>query len=204
MPTTNDKRLIKITANSAGVTASTFDVNLDASFDTPSDGAIKLSVTSSGGTDTSLHELVFSDAATGSEIGRTSISLVADTKIVGNFSATLAVDGRSETDPPASGSPAEIRSPTAQNRRNWTQDVNADSNGTVLRNSANVDVRSASDTASVSQLVRTSDDHTLMLAITFEPRGGAPTSGSVTLTTTATAGAGYNLGPVKTNVPGGR
>ncbi|MCA9638097.1 MAG: hypothetical protein KC486_22325 [Myxococcales bacterium] len=197
MPTTNDKRLIKITANSGNVTASTFDVDFDAAFDSPQSLALSFSDSSSGSCDKTLRELVVSDAATGSEIGRTSILFKVDTVELGEFSAGIDRSGRSDTTPPPSGTPHQVRNPTASNFRRWAQVVKQ-SGENVLRNFANVDAKSAASSGAVDQSVVTNDDTTFALRVTFSDRGGsALASGTVTVTTSAKAGDGFTLGPVR-------
>jgi hypothetical protein len=197
MPTTNDNRSIKITANSAGVTASDFQVDFAASFS--SDSALTLNFTdkSADACDRTHHEVVISDPATGSEIGRSWIKVKVLTKELGDFSATLDRIGRSTIDPPAAGEANKIRDPSTSDLRRWAQPVAQSGGSNVLRNVAVVEAMSSSAAGSVSQTLRTNDASELLIAVDFsDARGGTVASGTLTLTTTATAGAGYEVGKV--------
>ncbi len=195
MPTTNDNRSIKITANSAGITASDFQVEFAASFTTSFAATLNFTDKSADACDRTLHEIVLSDAATGSELGRTWIKVKIETKELNGFSAKLDRAGRSTIDPPAAGSANKIRDPSTSDFRRWAQPIAQSGGGNVLRNIAVVEALSSSASGSVSQVVRTNDASSLVLAVDFtDARGGAIASGTVSLTTAATAGAGYEVG----------
>jgi len=197
MPTTNDNRSIKITASSAGVTASNFQVDFAASF--TADSAVTLNFTdrSVDACDRTFHEVVISDAATGSELGRSWIKVKVETKELNGFAAALDRTGRSTIDPPAAGTANKIRDPSTSDLRRWAQPIAQQSGGNVLRNVAVVEALSSSDAGSVSQTLRTNDASALLIAVDFsDARGGTIASGTLSLTTTATAGAGYEVGKV--------
>ncbi len=195
MPTTNDNRSIKITANSAGITASDFQVEFAASFTTSFAATLNFTDKSADACDRTFHELVLSDAATGSELGRTWIKVKIETKELGGFSAKFDRTDRSTIDPPAAGSANKIRDPSTSDLRRWAQPVAQTGGGNVLRNIAVVETLSSSDGGSVSQVLRTNDAGSMLLAVDFQDaRGGTIASGTVSLTTAVTTGAGYEVG----------
>jgi hypothetical protein len=196
MPTTNDNRSIKITAKTASTTASDFSVDFAATFTTDQSASLAIKDKSSDACDLTIHELTVSDPATGEEIGRTSIRVKADTKLLGDLEAKLDREARATSEPPATAGGSQVRDPSSSDLRRWAQPIK-ESGANVLRNIAVTDVRSVSASGGVSQTVRTNDESSLVLDIAFTDRGGSTVaSGTVTLATSATAGAGFELGPV--------
>ncbi|MEZ4380418.1 MAG: hypothetical protein R3A79_03665 [Nannocystaceae bacterium] len=203
MPTTNDNRATKITAKTASVTASDFDVDFTATFTTDQSASLKFTDASSGSDDDTLHEVIISDPASGSELARTSVSVAIASTLAGNFSATLARDSRSALNPASSGAASEVRRPQATSRRDWSQAVLENGSDAVL-NAADVDIKSAGDGLTAAHSVRVNSDSTYEVAVTFSDRSGATiASGTITLTTSLSAGAGFTLGAVDISEPGG-
>jgi len=197
MPTTNDTRSVKILGKPPGVTASDFTVGFAATFTTGLGVLLNFSDKSTDTCDRTCHEVVISDPATGAELGRTWIKVKVETKLLNGFEAKLDLSGRGELDPPASGKAKSIREPSTSDVRRWAQAI-SQSSGNVLRNVAVVTVESFSESGSVSQTVGTNDPSSLAIAVEFsDAAGGTVGTGTVTLSTAAIAGDGFELGPVK-------
>ena len=196
MPTTNDTRSIKIIAKSAGITASSFAVDFAASFSTELTATLNFTDKSDGIYDRTFHELVLSEPATGAVVGRTWIKLRIKTKELKGFSAKIDRDARGTSEPPAAGAATTIRDPEAADFRRWAQVVKKDSVRT-LRNVALVEVRSVGEGVSVSQTIQTDDAGSLLIAVEFSGAAGPVASGTMSLSTAATPGEGYELGPVR-------
>lgn len=194
MPTSNDSRAIKIAANNPAKVVD-FDVAFSASFDSDLAAAYEYSDSSSGGQDLTIREYVFSNPATGVEIGRVSIRV----KVFAELSdPSISVDrtGRSTSSTPPSGRGNQISAPQAQNLRRWAQDVSGAA-GAALKNVAVVDVRSVIPGGSASQDVRQNDETTLVIGVELADAAGIQASGAVTLSTAASPGDGFSLGPVR-------
>ena len=196
MPTTNDNRSIVIIAKPLPVTASSFAVDFASSFSTELTATLNFTDKSDGFYDRTFHEVVFSEPATGEVVGRTWIKLRIKTKVLKDFEAKIDIEARGTSEPPAAGSATTIREPQAADFRRWAQVVKKDG-VRCLRNVALVDVRSVGEGVSVSQTIRTDDAGSLLIAIEFSNAKGSVASGTLNLTTAATPGEGYELGPVR-------
>ncbi|HRI09212.1 MAG TPA: hypothetical protein PKW35_15425 [Nannocystaceae bacterium] len=193
MPTTNDTRAIKINANNPAKVVD-FDVNYSGSFTSDLATTFEYSDNSSADTDLTIREYVFKSPATGAEVGRVSIRV----KVLPNNVAagvTFSITGTSTT-PRASGGGQQLRTPDAQNLRRWAQDVDDGGGAAALRDVAVVDVRSSIPGGTASQTIRVNDEANFEMAIVLSDRSGPQVSGTVSLATAATPGAGFTLGPV--------
>ncbi|MEZ4451323.1 MAG: hypothetical protein R3B09_17720 [Nannocystaceae bacterium] len=196
MPSTNDSRAIKITANTNNVNASVFDVNFLSAFSASSAVTVTFSDDSDKTMDKTIHGLSFADAATGAVYGSLSIRVKSCANTVGTFSPDLSIDSRGSSNPPATGGASQIRNPTNSNLRKWVQTV-TDAGGTnVLKNVAVIDIRTLDGSASVSENVTQNDDGTYAMAVTVSTRAGTLASGTITLTTTTTTDGGYVAGKI--------
>ncbi|MBK8263020.1 MAG: hypothetical protein IPK80_16990 [Nannocystis sp.] len=194
MPTSNDSRAIKIAANNPAKVVD-FDVAFSANFDSDLVAAYEYSDNSSGGQDLTIREYVFSSPATGAEIGRVSIRV----RVFAELSdPSISVDrtGRSTSSTPPSGRGNQISAPQAQNLRRWAQDVSGAA-GAALKNIAVVDVRSSIPGGSASHELRQNDATTLVIGVELADAAGTQASGAVTLSTAASPGDGFSLGPVR-------
>ncbi len=196
MPTTNDNRSIVIIAKSEVLTASSFAVDFASSFSTELTATLNFTDKSDDIYDRTFHEIVLSEPATGAVVGRTWIKLRVKTKELKGFSAKIDRDARGTSEPPAAGTATMIRDPQASDFRRWAQVVKKDGERS-LRNVALVDVRSVAEGLSVAQTIRTDDAGSLLIAVEFSGRDGSVASGTISLSTAATPGEGYELGPVR-------
>jgi len=194
MPSTNDTRTIKINANNPAKVVE-FDVAFSANFESELAAAFEYSDSSSGSEDLTIRGYVFSNPATGVEIGRLSIRVKVFCEI---SDASISADrsGRSTYSTPPSGRGTQIRDPQAQNLRRWAQEVRGAA-GAVMRNVAVVDLRSVIPGGRVSQNIRQNDETTLVIGVELADAAGIQASGSLTLSTAASPGAGFSLGPVR-------
>lgn len=195
MPSTSDSRAIKITASTGSVTASEFDLDFSANFETSSAVTLTFSDESDAECDKTIHGLTFTSAASGKNLAEVSIRVKALTKLLNNFSATVAIAPRGEITPTPSGAASQLRNPTNSNLRRWAQPI-ADASGNVLRNVVVVDVRSTDGSATATQTIVTNDDARFEMSVTVADRSGTLATGTITLTTAAVAGSGFTLGNV--------
>lgn len=200
MPTPHSKRTVVLQSSSNSATVSDLGITMDASFTTTWTTTTKFEdASSSSAEETTKYRMKFANNA-GAEIGAITLRLVGkgnDPEAGVTLAKTVV---RSDIDPtPGKGGVTPIASPDASFERIWKQAVSDASGKQQVDDVAKLDMRVSQATGyTVGQTVQTQTDNQLVIAYTWlDQNGSAVVSGTVTLDTAVTAGAGYTLGPIR-------
>ena len=200
MPTPKSKRDLILKSSVTSATVTDLNITMDAVFDTN----LSTVITYEDETPTSTrdektkYKMVFSNGA-GASLGTITLRLIGDPVEATGVTVSKPV-ARYTFDPAGRETAvALLASPTASFERVWKQKAYNSARVEMVDNVAKIDVRVIGENgAVVTQTVKSTDDGELVLLYEWSSAtAGVLVSGSVTLTTTAAAGAGYTLGNIR-------
>lgn len=202
MPRPKSQRDLILKSSVVSATVTDLNVTMIAEFDTNLSTVITYEDESptSPRDEKTKYRMVFSNSA-GTSLGTITLRLVGDPVETAGVTVSKPV-ARYTFDPAGRETAvALLPSPTASFERVWKQKAFNSARAEVVDNVAKIDVRVIGENgAAVTQTVKSTDDGELILLYEWSSAAaGVLVSGSVTLTTTAVAGAGYTLGNVRVN-----
>lgn len=202
MPSTQSKRDLILKSSVTAATVADLNISMEALFDTDLSTVITYEDESDPATardEKTKYRMTFTNVG-GASVGAITLRLVGDPVPASGSGITVTKPvARYEFDPAGRETAvALIGAPAASFERAWRQNVRDRSRTEVVDNVARLDVRVIGENgATVAQTVRSQADGELVLIYEWSNAAGVLVSGSVTLTTTATPGTGYTLGPVR-------
>lgn len=200
MPTPKSQRDLVLKSSVAAATASDLNIAMTALFDTNLSTVITYEDESPGSTrdEKTLYKMVFANSS-GTSFGTITLRLVGDPIETAGVTVTKPI-ARYDFDPAGRETNVVLLpTPTASFERVWKQKALNSARVEVVDNVAKIDIRVIGENgATVTQTVKSTDDNELVVLYEWSnAASGVLVSGSVTLATTAVAGAGYTLGPVR-------
>lgn len=200
MPSTQSKRDVILKSSVTVNTVADLNLSMEALFDAP---AVEITYEDAGDLDEeerTKYKMVFSTAS-GTPVGCVTLRLIGNPVPADGSGVTVSETlARYDFVPTArETSVALIAAPAASFERVWKQNAKDASRAEVVDNVAKLDVRVAAQSGfTVVQTVRSTDDNELVLLYEWSgAASGVAVSGSVTLSSSAAAGAGYTLGKIR-------
>jgi len=199
MPNPKTKRVVVLQSSFNATNVSTLSLSMDASFTTTGGTTNKFEdVSADNSEEKTKYRMKFTNAA-GGEIGQLTLRLVGKGDV--GAGVTIAkTDARSDIDPaPSTSSVTLIERPAASFERIWKQAASDAAGSEFVDDIAKLDMRvSAGSGVTALQTVTTQGNNQLVVSYSWKNSAGATlVSGSVTLDSTVTAGAGYRLGRIR-------
>lgn len=200
MPSTQSKRIVVLKSDVAATNVSELNLSMEAIFDAP---ASEITYEDAGDLDEeerTKYKMIFKSAA-GATIGTVTLRLIGNPIPADGSGAAVSVAraGYSFVPDARETNVALLPSPAASFERVWKQNARDASRVEVVDNVAKLDVRVIAESGfSVAQTLRSAGDNELVLIYEWSgAASGVAVSGSVTLSSSAVAGAGYTLGKIR-------
>lgn len=200
MPTHQSKRDLILRSTVTVNTVADLNLSMEALFDAPAAEITYEDASDLDEEERTKYKMVFNTAA-GARIGCVTLRLIGNPVPADGSGVTVTEERAGYTFNPTARETnvALIDAPAASFERVWKQNARDAARNEVVDHVAKLDVRvQAAAGFSVVQTLRSAGDNELVLLYEWSGAAtGGAVSGSVTLTSSASAGSGYTLGKIR-------